>query len=150
MHRAGWPLALALGAAAACAPRDSDTGGTREARVSRLDVQVVTDKPAYRPGEPIVLSLTVLNPTGRPITLEFSSAQRYDFVIEQVGGGEVWRWGADQMFAQMIGEQTVPPTWQVDYSERYAGNLTPGTYRARGILTTMGEPREGATEFVVR
>lgn len=115
-----------------------------------MDLTVSTDRPAYQPGEAITLTLQVRNPGRRPVTLQFANAQRYDFVIETLGGDEVWRWGADQMFAQVIGEQVVPPSWAADYSDRYTGSLARGTYRARGILTTMGQPREAATEFVVR
>ena len=150
MHRAGRAVALALAAAGACEPGARDTHEGRDTSVSGLDLTVSTDRPAYRPGEPITLALQVRNPSRHSITLEFATAQRYDFVIERLDGKEVWRWSADQMFAQLLGEQVVPSSWAADYGEQFTGSLAPGTYRLRGILTTTGDQRAAATEFVVR
>jgi hypothetical protein len=54
------------------------------------------------------------------------------------------------MFAQALGQQAVPTGWELNYNETYGGRLAPGTYRVRGLLTTVDEPLEARTEVVVR
>ena len=160
-HRvAQWGLRAAVAmmvAVTACGrERGGEAGqgamGTRRegGRVSALDVSLATTKPSYSPREPITFTLNVRNPTDRPITLRFASGQRYDFVIEDERGATVWRWAADRAFAQAVREQTVPPGWELNYNERFAGQLAPGVYRVRGLITAMQDSLEANAEITVR
>jgi hypothetical protein len=130
-------------------------GGERErsaaaGSLSALTVQVAVGRAAYAAGEPIALTLGVKNPTDLAVTLRFATGQRYDFVIESAAGAEVWRWSAERAFTQVLGEQIVPPGWELNYNETFAGRLAPGTYRVRGIVPSMGDTLEARAEVVVR
>jgi hypothetical protein len=130
-------------------------GGERErsaaaGSLSALTVQVAVGRAAYAAGEPIALTLGVRNPTDLAVTLRFATGQRYDFVIESAAGAEVWRWSAERAFTQVLGEQIVPPGWELNYNETFAGRLAPGTYRVRGIVPSMGDTLEARAEVVVR
>ena len=116
---------------------------------STLVATLTTDRPAYAPGDPITLTLTLRNTTSAPMTLEFSSAQRYDFTIEDARA-PVWRWSAAQTFAQMVGEETLAPGDSVVYRERFRRELTAGPYRAVGTIVRMGEAISASAEFQVR
>ena len=50
------------------------------------------DKSSYPQGEPIDMTLRLVNCASRPITRSFPDAQRYDFSAKTEGGEEVWRW----------------------------------------------------------
>jgi len=132
-------------------------GGERQRGVSgaagdlaELTVRVTAARAAYAAGEPIGFMLAVKNPTAAPITLRFATGQRYDFVLESAAGAEVWRWSAARAFTQALGEQIVPPGWELDYEETFAGRLAPGTYRIRGIVPCVGDTLEARAEVVVR
>lgn len=115
-----------------------------------LVATITTDRPAYSPGEPVTLTLTLRNTTTAPATLEFASAQRYDCTIEDAGAQEVWRWSAGQMFAQMLGEETLGAGDSVVYRERFAGTLSTGSYRVRGTVMRIEDPITASAEFQVR
>ena len=63
-----------------------------------VEISITTDKTDYGPGEPIVLRVEVTNGTDEPVVLEFSTGQRYDFVMDGAEGGTAWRWSADKAF----------------------------------------------------
>ena len=140
---------LGLAAAACGGERERATSGA-VADLADLTVRVAPARTTYAAGEPIALTLGVKNPTEVAVTLRFATGQRYDFVIESAAGVEVWRWSADRAFTQGLGEQTVPPGWELDYNETFAGRLAPGTYRVRGIVPTVGDTLEARGEVVVR
>ena len=113
------------------------------------DLALTTDRPVYVPGEDVTLTLVVRNPTSAPQTLEFSSGQRYDFVIEDARA-PVWRWSASQIFIQMLGEENVAAGDSLVYRERFTGELSAGRYRAEGIVTRMGDQLRATAEFEIR
>lgn len=116
---------------------------------STLVATITTDRPAYAPGDPITLTLTLRNTTSAPVTLEFATSQRYDFTIEDARA-PLWRWSTGQMFAQMLGEETLAAGDSVVYRERFRRELTAGSYRAVGTIVRMGEAITASAEFQVR
>jgi intracellular proteinase inhibitor BsuPI len=93
--------------------------------------------------------LLVTNPTERPIQLEFGSAQRYDFEVRNAAGAEVWRWSADQMFAQVVGEEQLAPGASLTYQAVWRPAQGRGRYRVVGRLTTLPRAREQQADFEV-
>ncbi len=149
MRRGALVTCVAL-AAAACGG-EGERGAARVAGdLADLTVQLTAAKAAYTAGEPIALTLAVRNPTDAPVTLRFATGQRYDFVIASATGAEVWRWSTDRAFTQGLGEQVVPPGWELDYNETFVGRLAPGIYRVRGIVPSVGDTLEARMEVVVR
>lgn len=130
----------------ACGPvrQEADVAGGEGAPAelgATLNVRVQADSAE--------LELHVTNVAGAAVTLEFATAQRYDFEVLDEGGAVVWRWSADQVFAQMLGEEVL----QAGESRRYAAVWPTqggrGEYVARGLLTSRNYPVELRTPFRV-
>ena len=137
-------------AAAACTNQPAVPQEARTAMPdAQLTVSLATDKPRYAPGEAIALTLTATNDGGQPITLHFSSGQRYDFTVEDAAGRTVWRWSAEKGFIQMLGDETVAAGGELVYRERFEERLAPGTYRITGMVTTMDGARTATATVMV-
>ena len=67
----------------------------------------------------------VTNSGAQPLVLEFNSSARYDFEVRTPAEQEIWRWSADQMFAQVLGSDTVGP----GQTRRYSAAWAPGNRR---------------------
>lgn len=114
-----------------------------------LAISLVTDKPRYAPGEPIVMTLTVRNGTAEQVALSFRDGQRYEFTIQDGGGRVVWRWSEGQMFAQVLGGEMLWPRQTRTYRERYEGRLAVGTYRLTGRVVAVGRELVDTAEVTV-
>jgi hypothetical protein len=116
-----------------------------------LDLLLKADKSTYAPGEPIALTLEVANRGPHPVTLNFRTNQRYDIVIRDSQGREVWRWSAEQMFAQVLGEEILPPgTGTLTYGITLRERLAPGRYTAVGIIPAEAGPISTSLDFTIR
>lgn len=91
--------------------------------------------------------LRVANNGATEVTASFGSSQRYDFVVEDAAGMEVWRWGADRMFGQALGEERLEPGGVLEYSAAWAPGGLSGSYRAVARLVSSDRPVELSTEF---
>ncbi len=121
-------LSMLAAAFSAVLGSDSDQPG--------LGVSLVTDKPVYAPGEPVQIAFEVANHGAAPVTLRFSSAQRFDMAIADEAGRDVWRWSAGRMFAAVMGQETLgPDNPSLTYEAEFAGELAPGRYTIKALLT---------------
>ena len=108
-------------------------------------VSMTTDKMSYSMGEPITMTLKIFNYTEEDIVFQFNSAQRYDFIIKDENGNEIWRWSKDRMFAMMLGEENLgPTTTEITYTAEYSDKLSPGYYKVTGILVAQDRPMSGS------
>jgi hypothetical protein len=96
----------------------------------------------------IDLTLHVTNVSQGPLVLEFSSAQEFDFVVEQ-GGTEVWRWAADRGFAQMLRSDTLAADDSRAYRATWENGGRSGEFEVVGRLTSMNRPVELRTRVDV-
>jgi hypothetical protein len=93
--------------------------------------------------------LHVTNPTSRPVTLEFSSGQRYDFAIRTAAGADVWTWSADKLFAQMVGTETIAPGATLDYTETWTPAGQKGSFVAIARLASTSHPVREQAAFQI-
>lgn len=93
------------------------------------------------------LVLHVTNATSEAMDFTFPTSQRYDFVVDDGEGREVWRWSAGRAFLQVITESRLEPgeTWTMEAS--WTTGQESGTYVATGRLTAMDRPVEQQTDF---
>jgi hypothetical protein len=93
-------------------------------------------------GDSVRFELHVTNVTREAVTLEFGSAQRYDFVVSDAEGRVLWQWSAERSFAQVVGREVLQP----DESRRFEAAWSPGALRgeyvATGRLTSLNYPVE--------
>jgi hypothetical protein len=99
--------------------------------------------------ETLIARITLRNNTARPVWMAYNDGQRFDFVIRNAAGDEVYRWSSDKAFLQLssaenfIGERTyvvaAPLVGTAPNDEALEGEYTaeawltssPGTYSAK-------------------
>ena len=124
---------------------------TSEERNMNYGISMATDKMSYSVGELIKMTLKVFNYTEEDIVFHFNTSQRYDFVIEDEEGNEIWRWSQDMMFAMVLGEETLGPlNTEVIYKSEYKGKLSLGYYKITGILVAKDRPMSGNVVIIVK
>jgi len=124
---------------------------TSEERNMNYGISMMTDKMSYSAGEPIIITLKIFNYTEEEITFHFNSSQRYDFIIEDEEGNEIWRWSKDRMFAMILGEETLGPNNPVIiYAAEYKGELVPGYYKVTGIFVVTDRPMSGNVIIILK
>jgi hypothetical protein len=91
--------------------------------------------------------LHVTNPTTLPVTLEFTSGQRYDFEVLDANGTGVWTWSADRMFAQVLGTETIAAGGSVKYEAEWRPDRRSGTFTAVGRVSASNLRVEQRARF---
>ena len=118
---------------------------------SGLRVTLATDKPAYASGEPLTFTLKVINDTPKPVRLSFRTAQRFDLVMEDKQGREVWRWSAGRLFAQVLGHETLGPSGGEFVARATAeGRFPLGVYTVKGIIPALEGGLAASASITVR
>jgi len=124
---------------------------TSEERNMNYGISIMTDKMSYSVGDPIIMTLKVFNYTEEDIAFYFNTSQRYDFIIEDDEGNEIWRWSQDMMFAMVLGEETLgPDNPEGIYTAEYKDRLSPGYYKVTGIFVAQNRPMSGSIIIEVR
>ncbi|MFC6836276.1 BsuPI-related putative proteinase inhibitor [Halomarina ordinaria] len=80
----------------------------------------------------VTFAYVVRNAGETPVTCRFSDAARMEVVVTE-GGAERWRSSDGQVFAQVLGEETLAPGESVTYEAEWADPPT-GRYEARADL----------------
>lgn len=125
---------------------EATTAANRATRVVRgLQYTIFTDKSTYRLGEEVLITLIKTNITRSPITLRYSTAQRFDFIIRRSQTGrEVWRWSRGRSFAQVTSQVILRPGESQVFRARWdqtnnQGRLVePGTFIIEGYNVAVG------------
>ena len=124
---------------------------TSEERNMNYGISMMTDKMSYSVGEPVIMTLKIFNYAEEDVVFHFNTSQRYDFVIEDEEGNEIWRWSQDMMFAMVLGEETLGPlNTEVIYKSEYKGKLSLGYYKITGILVAKDRPMSGNVVIIVK
>jgi len=124
---------------------------TSDERNMNYGISMSTDKMIYFVGEPIKMTLKIFNYTEGEITFHFNTSQRYDFIIEEEEGSEIWRWSQERMFAMVLGEETLGPlNPEVIYVAEYKDRLSPSYYKITGIFVAQEKPMSGSIIIEVK
>jgi hypothetical protein len=115
-----------------------------------LNVVLTADKAAYTRSEPIVLTIAVVNRGLEPVTLQFRTAQRYDVAIHNAENVEVWRWSRGQMFAQVLGEETLAGQGRLRYRVTVRHRFPPGPYTVVATVPAEGNARSASLQIAIR
>jgi len=122
-----------------------------EEKNENYGISMSTDKVSYSAGEPIKIILKIFNYTGEDIVFHFNTSQRYDFIIEDEKGYEIWNCSQDMMFAMALGEDILGPNNPVIiYTAEYKGELSPGFYKVTGIFVSQDRPMSGSIIIEVK
>jgi len=90
-------------------------------------------------GEILTLHLSLTNNGSKEITLEFPSSQQYDFYVKNSVDTEVWRWSANQLFAQGLTDIRIPAGNTVVFSENWNQRAFNGTLLPTGNYTVFAK-----------
>src|SRR2546426_6455438 len=107
---------------------------------SGLRVAASLPRPTYEAGQVVEISLTATNNGGAPVSVTFTSGQRFDLVIRRPRGDAVWRWAHDKTFIQVIQTLTLQPGGRLSFKipwdqTDYQGlRVDPGPYEAVAVL----------------
>jgi len=124
---------------------------TSEERNMNYGISMSNDKMSYSVGEPITMTLKVFNYTEENVAFHFNTSQRYDFIIEDEEGNEIWCWSEDKMFTMVLGEETLGPTnTEITYTVEYKDKLNPGYYKITGIFVAQDRPMSGSIIIEVK
>ena len=144
-----------IGAAQGDEPAASPEPDAEDDAVAPLVLLLATDRSLYGPGSTMTFTIAVDNPSTAPVTVAFSSAQRYDIAV-LADGREVWRWSAGRAFAAALTERDFPPGVTLLGRERWdwrdAGGaaLPPGQYRVIGTLMTAPPESGNVLELTLK
>jgi Intracellular proteinase inhibitor len=128
-----------------------DSGVEAQSRTSDVSLDLRATKGVYPQGEPVELTLELVNRSQRPITLGFRTAQRYDLLIQSAQGQEVWRWSADRMFAQMLGEEVLAPNGgKLTYHVAVREKIPPGSYTVIGVIPAVDARLSARLDVTIR
>ena len=117
----------------------------------KYGISMMTYKMSYFFGEPIIMTLKAFNYTKEDIAFHFNTSQRYDFIIEDEEGNEIWRWSKERMFAMVLGEETLgSANLEIIYTAEYKGKLIPGYYKITGIFIAQDRPMSGNIIIIVK
>jgi hypothetical protein len=94
-----------------------------------LALEFKTSAAQLRHGEKLTLTLTVTNRNATPLTLAYSSGQKFDFFAAAVPGATsrvsaqtfLWNWAFDKAFIAIVTDETLQPGESRTYSEEWDG-----------------------------
>ena len=92
--------------------------------------------------------LVLENSSGRPFRLFFSSGQRFDAVIRNAAGEELWVWSANKLFTQATATIDVEGVLSWTFDAPLGRDATPweaGVYELEVWLTNAGGGRFAGT-----
>ena len=138
---------LAMALASCGGGGGAPAGPSAQEKGSPLNVTLATGKPVYATGEPIPLTLTVSNTSKEPVELHFTSGQRYEFVIQNQAGMQMWSWASERLFLQVLGTERFAPGEERAFTEPFHGTLPAGAYTVTGGLTAREETPEARATF---
>jgi len=114
-------------------------------------ISIYLDKLSYTLGEPIKIVIKVFNYTEEEVVFYFNTSQRYDFIIADEEGNEIWRWSKDKMFAMALEEEILGPNNpEIIYTVEYKDKLNFGNYKITGILVAQGRAMSGSITAEVK
>ncbi|MEW6379918.1 MAG: BsuPI-related putative proteinase inhibitor [bacterium] len=121
-----------------------------------LTYTVRTDKALYSQGEEIIITFTVTNYRGaEPITLNFTSGQRFDGVVKDSAGKEIFRLSDNKFFTLSLAFIELEPGETLSFQDRWdqkdsQGSLVPpGTYTLEAFLTSSDYSGKDATTITI-
>ena len=124
---------------------------TSEERNMNFGISMMTDKMSYSVGEPVIMTLKIFNYAEEDVVFHFNTSQRYDFIIEDEKGNEIWCWSEGRMFAMVLGEETLgPDSPEIIYTAEYKDRLNPGYYKVTELFIAQDRPMSGSIIIEVK
>jgi hypothetical protein len=126
-------------------------GGVTVLAGPEVNFTVALDKTSYESGETAVVRLALRNTTPAPVTLQFTSGQRYEIQIRDAAGKVAYTWSATRTFIQAVGSEAISGG-ERNYAEPVSLTLPAGRYTLEAWLTNSPQPPRyaGTVGFDIR
>jgi len=127
-------------------------GGAQVVHLTTTDplrVAFSTDKATYKRTDTAKLTLQVTNVATYPVTVNFPSAQLYDFTAANSSGTNVWTWSRGKTFSPTPEQVTIAPDETLQFQQTWSlvdNNGLPvpdGSYTASGVLLGTYDGKSG-------
>ncbi len=118
-----------------------------ERTVGDLRLEMTVGRTSYPVGEPVTVSLRVVNSSASPLTIT-TTGFAYDVVVRQ-RGALLWQWTHDKAAAQVIRTQQLAPGSALTYNARWdqrdlqGRQVEAGSYEIACLF--LGQHRQGTT-----
>ena len=99
-----------------------------------------------KPGRPVQFTFQVVNMSGKPVTYNFSTGQRFDMTAINASGTTVWDWAHGRVFSQNLASLSLAPGKSFVYTAVWNGRdlsgrpAAPGVYTVQAHLTSDNRP----------
>ena len=117
---------------------------------ARPEVKIVSQFDVQTKGRDAQFALTVKNVGNKHAELDFANGQRYDFVVIDSAGREVWHWSTGRMFTQSVQNKQLGSGETMRVSETWKKpSVAPGKYTVVATLKSSNYPTAQRAEFVL-
>jgi LysM repeat protein len=119
-------------------PRPLTNFATRQ--IGDLLYVISTDRALYRRNQPVRITLVKTNISTRPVTLRYSTTQRFDFIVRRgISGRIVWQWSDDRVFGQVVETIILQPGQSQVFRAIWDQRTNQGQSAGTGVFTVQGE-----------
>jgi hypothetical protein len=140
---------VALASASPVRTKEQTPRITRNSK-ARPEVRLVTQFDVQTKGRDAQFALTIKNAGNKHAELDFANGQRYDFVVIDSTGREVWQWSSGRMFTQLVQNKQLGSGETMRVSETWKKPaLAPGKYTVVATLRSSNYPTEQRADFVL-
>ena len=107
---------------------------------------LTTPRDSYKAGQAVRMTFRVVNTSGKAVTYNFGSGQRFDIAATNAAGTQVWDWASGKLFTQNLSSLSVAPGKALVYNAVWNGrdasghSLPPGVYTLSAHLTSDNQP----------
>jgi Intracellular proteinase inhibitor len=119
----------------------SSERGSRAALTSKFTVNASSG---------VEFTLDVRNNTSKMVELRFPDGRTHDFIVQDAGGKEVWRWSKSRMFTQGVQNKLVKSKDVAVFSENWDSAKMHGHFTALAVLASDNHPIEERVEFELK
>jgi len=123
-------------------------GPTAPATVRGVQIELRLNKAAYTAGEPVEITLTLLNPATAVAKFQFPTGQMYDFIVSK-DGQFVWQWSFGRAFTQAFTALTLLPGESKLFKEQWDQRDARGHQAPAGEYEMVAVFPAGEVEVVV-
>jgi hypothetical protein len=117
---------------------------------ARAEVKIVSQFDVQTKGRDAQFALTIKNVGNRHAEVDFANGQRYDFVVIDSAGREVWHWSDGRMFTQSVQNKQLGSGETMRVSETWKKPpVAPGKYTVVATLKSSNYPTEQRADFVL-
>ena len=144
------PVALASAVPVRTTPQTAQSTRITRKSAAHAEVKIVSQFDVQTKGRDAQFALTIKNVGNKHAELDFANGQRYDFVVIDSVGREVWHWSSGRMFTQIVQNKQLGSGESMRVSETWKKPpVAPGKYTVVATLKSSNYPAEQRADFVL-